>query len=170
MGVEKVSIAPEYLRVKGKLVYPSLQYPDETVERFKNYCLSPWWNKLELLETLGLLGEFLYIISLYFIRKYSLTKQKVWEWYGKSWAIYGPYVEVIWEGWVTIRSSYGTKFLHGKESPWYPLYGRAMGTECPQKSHTIDTFVCPMPDMGLIWDIHTFKSRMLSIPAHSNFF
>ena len=32
----------------------------------------------------------------------SLTKEKVWEWYGKGWAISDPYVEMVWEGWVMI--------------------------------------------------------------------
>ena len=32
----------------------------------------------------------------------TLTKEKVWELYGKGWAISGPYVEMVWEGWVMI--------------------------------------------------------------------
>ena len=50
----------------------------------------------------------------------SLTKQKVWEWYGKFWAINGPYVEMIWDGWVTIWNWHGTKFcqISGKDSIW----------------------------------------------------
>ena len=32
----------------------------------------------------------------------ALTKEKVWELYGKDWAISGPYVEMVWEGWVMI--------------------------------------------------------------------
>ena len=32
----------------------------------------------------------------------TLTKEKVWEWYGKGWAISDPYVEMVWEGWVMI--------------------------------------------------------------------
>jgi hypothetical protein len=28
---------------------------------------------------------------------YSLTKAKVWERYGKVWAIYDPYVGMIWD-------------------------------------------------------------------------
>ena len=28
----------------------------------------------------------------------TLTKNKIWEWYGKAWAICGPYVGIVWEG------------------------------------------------------------------------
>lgn len=28
----------------------------------------------------------------------ALTKNKIWEWYGKAWAICGPYVGIVWEG------------------------------------------------------------------------
>ena len=26
----------------------------------------------------------------------TLTKKKLWEWYGKAWAIHGPYVGMVW--------------------------------------------------------------------------
>ena len=45
-------------------------------------------------------------------------------------------------------------------------YGDRMSIEIPYH----DTFVCPMPYMELIWDVHTLKSHMFSIPADSNFF
>jgi len=32
----------------------------------------------------------------------SLTKEKLWESYGKPWAIYGPYVGMVWKGRVVI--------------------------------------------------------------------
>ena len=32
----------------------------------------------------------------------ALIKEKVWEWYGKGWAISDPYVEMVWEGCVMI--------------------------------------------------------------------
>ena len=51
----------------------------------------------------------------------SLTKAKVWEWYGKTWAIYGPYLEMVWEGWVMIWNSYGAKCYQ------ILRYGKCMG-------------------------------------------
>ena len=46
-----------------------------------------------------------FVIEIYLdrvIRLHTLTKEKVWELYGKGWAISGPYVEMVWEGWVMI--------------------------------------------------------------------
>ena len=41
-------------------------------------------------------------VSNLFFKGYTLTKEKVWEWYGKGWAISDPYVEMVWGGWVMI--------------------------------------------------------------------
>jgi hypothetical protein len=38
---------------------------------------------------------------------YSLTKAKVWERYGKVWAIYDPYVGMIWDSIDIIWDWYG---------------------------------------------------------------
>ena len=37
----------------------------------------------------------------------TLTKEKVWEWYGKVWAVSDPYVGMVWEGWMVIWNWYG---------------------------------------------------------------
>ena len=42
--------------------------------------------------------------------RYSLTKAKVWEWYGTVWAISDPYVGMLWEDKVAIWDWYGAKF------------------------------------------------------------
>lgn len=34
----------------------------------------------------------------------SLTKEKLWESYGKPWAIYGPYMGMVWKGRVVVWS------------------------------------------------------------------
>ena len=39
--------------------------------------------------------DFIEDLDLYY--KLSLTKAKVWERYGKVWAIYDPYVGMIWD-------------------------------------------------------------------------
>ena len=34
----------------------------------------------------------------------ALTKEKLWESYGKPWAIYGPYMGMVWKGRVVVWS------------------------------------------------------------------
>ena len=41
--------------------------------------------------------------SYYIFYNHSIsTKKKLWEWYGKAWAIHGPYVGMAWEDQVMI--------------------------------------------------------------------
>lgn len=40
----------------------------------------------------------------------ALTKEKVWLWYGKGWAISDPYLEMLWEGIMMIWNWYGSSF------------------------------------------------------------
>ena len=68
----------------------------------------------------------------------ALTKEKVWEWYGKTWAIYDPYLGMVWEGWVEIWNWYGAQFCH------VFMYGKCMGRKA-------DAIHC----MGKLWD-HKF--------------
>jgi len=53
----------------------------------------------------------------------TLTKEKLWESYGKPWAIYGPYMGMVWKG----RVVYGTDMG--------PYFGRfyAMGNVWKEK-------------------------------------
>ena len=68
----------------------------------------------------------------------ALTKGKVWEWYGKTWAIYDPYLGMVWEGWVKIWNWYGAQFCH------IIMYGKCMGRKA-------DAVHC----MGKLWE-HNF--------------
>ena len=40
----------------------------------------------------------------------SLTKEKLWESYGKPWAIYGPYMGMVWKGRVVYGTDMGPYF------------------------------------------------------------
>ena len=65
-------------------------------------------------------------------------QKKVWEWYGKTWAIYDPYLGMVWEGWVKIWNKYGARFCH------ILMYGKYMGRNA-------DDIHC----MGKLWE-HNF--------------
>ena len=42
--------------------------------------------------------------------KRTLTKAKVWEWYGTAWTISDPQMGMVWEGNLGIWNWYGAKF------------------------------------------------------------
>ena len=65
----------------------------------------------------------------------TLTKEKVWEWYGKTWAIYEQYLGMVWEGWMKIWNWYGAQFFH------ILMYGKFMGRKA-------DAIHC----MGKLWE------------------
>jgi len=98
-------------------------------------------------------------LHLLFLAFWTLTKQKVWEWYGKSWAIYGPYVEIIWEGWWPYGIDMGPDFckFQAMESIWeeklmlcviWESYGDRMPIEIPYHWHICLPHALHGIDMG----------------------
>ena len=75
----------------------------------------------------------------------TLTKEKVREWYGKTWAIYDPYLGMVWGGWVKIWNWYGAQFCH------ILMYGKCMGRKA-------DAIHC----MGKLWE-HNFHINPIAV-------
>ena len=69
----------------GKIIYAKLLY--------NNVCLKAVSHNA--------------IVIVHYKSKIALTKAKVWERYGKVWAIYDPYVGMIWESIDIIWDWYG---------------------------------------------------------------
>ena len=75
----------------------------------------------------------------------TLTDEKLWKWYGKTWAINDPYLGMVWEGWVKIWNWYGAQFCH------ILMFGKFMGRKA-------DAIHC----MGQLWE---YNFHIYSIAA-----
>ena len=101
----------------------------------------------------------------------------IWQNMGHIWPISGNGMGRLGEDmeqiWGSILPHFNVWKIYGKKCWWYPLYGKAMGTQFPYISHSSNIFACSTSSMGMIRDVHCsifhiiwyqfFKSHRLPI-------